>query len=73
MRLLERERELATLEAVVLEGGVVTVEGGAGIGKTSLLAAAAAQAAELGYDVRGARSSKPASPSVWSASSLNGA
>src|SRR5436309_336992 len=41
MRLLEREHELATLEAALMEGGVVIVEGGAGIGKTSLLAAVA--------------------------------
>jgi DNA-binding CsgD family transcriptional regulator len=58
MRLLEREHELATLEAVLMEGGVVIVEGGAGIGKTSLLAAAAERAAELGHEVLRARGSE---------------
>ena len=58
MRLLEREDELATLEAVLSEGGVLMVEGGAGIGKTSLLAAAAERAAEFGYEVLRARGSE---------------
>src|SRR5437899_7409114 len=58
MRLLEREHELATLEAVLMEGGVVIVEGGAGIGKTSLLAAAAERAAELRHEVLRARGSE---------------
>ena len=35
--LLERERELAALDALLDGGGVVVVEGGAGIGKTSLV------------------------------------
>jgi len=58
MRLLEREDELATLEAVLMEGGVLIVEGGAGIGKTSLLAAAAERAAELGHEVLRGRGSE---------------
>jgi DNA-binding CsgD family transcriptional regulator len=35
--LLERERELAVLDALLEDGGAVVVEGGAGIGKTSLV------------------------------------
>ena len=58
MRLLEREEELAAVEAVLREGGVLLVEGGAGIGKTSLLAAAAERAAELGHEVVRARGSE---------------
>ena len=58
MRLLEREDELATLEDVLVKGGVLMVEGGAGIGKTSLLAAAAERAAGLGYEVLRARGSE---------------
>ena len=58
MRLLEREDELVTLEDVLVKGGVLIVEGGAGIGKTSLLAAAAERAAELGHEVLRARGSE---------------
>src|ERR671933_31922 len=58
MRLLEREHELATLEAVLSEGGVLIVQGGAGIGKTSLLAAATERAGELGQEVLRARGSE---------------
>ncbi|MDQ3978771.1 MAG: hypothetical protein M3314_04365, partial [Actinomycetota bacterium] len=58
MRLLEREDELAALEAVLMEGGVLIVEGGAGIGKTSLLAAAAERAAEFGHEVLRGRGSE---------------
>ncbi len=58
MRLLEREDELATLEDVLVKGGVLMVEGGAGIGKTSLLAAAAERAGELGYEVLRSRGSE---------------
>lgn len=58
MRLLERENELATLEAVLTDGGVLVIEGGAGIGKTSLLAAAAERAAALGHEVLRARGSE---------------
>lgn len=58
MRLLEREDELAALDAVLIEGGVLMVEGGAGIGKTSLLAAATGRAAGLGQEVMRARGSE---------------
>src|SRR6266567_2002248 len=58
MRLFEREHELATLEAVLMEGGVLIVEGGAGIGKTSLLAAAVERAAKTGHEVLRARGSE---------------
>src|SRR5690242_8357612 len=39
-------------------GGVLVVEGGAGIGKTSLLAAATRRATELGYETLRARGSQ---------------
>src|SRR6266581_9408849 len=58
VRLLEREDELAAVESVLQEGGVVTVQGGAGMGKTSLLAAGAERAAELGHEVLRARGSE---------------
>jgi predicted ATPase len=58
VRLLEREDELATLEAVLMKGGVLMVEGGAGIGKTSLLTAGAERGAELGHEVLRARGSE---------------
>ncbi len=58
MRLLEREDELAALEDGLREGGVLMVEGGSGIGKTSLLAAAAERAAALGHELVRARGSE---------------
>ena len=58
VRLLEREDELAALDAVLIEGGVLVVEGGAGVGRTSLLAAAAERAAGLGHEVVRARGSE---------------
>ena len=58
-RLRERERELAAVE-VLLErrGGVLVVEGRAGIGKTSLVEVACSRADELGYEVVRARGSE---------------
>jgi DNA-binding CsgD family transcriptional regulator len=55
--LLEREEELAAIAALLAEpdGAVVAVEGAAGIGKTELLAAAAAMARERGAEVLTAR------------------
>jgi DNA-binding CsgD family transcriptional regulator len=49
--LVERERELAAIDAVVARGGVLVIEGGAGIGKTVLLDAAASRAGACGYRV----------------------
>jgi DNA-binding CsgD family transcriptional regulator len=57
MRLLERNRELTAIKAVVDRGGVLVVEGGAGIGKTSLLKAAADLAARRGHEVLRGRGS----------------
>ncbi len=70
--MLERETELATLEALLAaardgEGRLVVVEGSAGIGKTRLLAETR-KLAELG-GVRGARLRAAAS---WRASSRSG-
>jgi len=53
--LLERTCELETLWGVVEAGGVAVVEGEAGIGKTSLLEATGARAAEAGARVLRAR------------------
>ena len=49
--LLERDSELATLDALLDGGGVVVVEGGAGIGKTSLLAECCERARQGGWRV----------------------
>jgi len=47
--LLERERELAAVERLLAgDGGVLVIEGGAGIGKTSLLVVGCTRSAELG-------------------------
>ena len=46
--LVERERELDAVARVVRERGVLVIEGGAGLGKTSLLQAACRQAAARG-------------------------
>ena len=58
MNLLERERELATVEELLAGGGAVVVEGAAGIGKTALVGAACQRAAELGHEVLRARGSE---------------
>ena len=57
-KLLERERELAAV-AELLErgGGVLVIEGGVGIGKTSLLDAACGLADGLGHEILRARGS----------------
>ena len=60
--LLERERELAAIErllehAAAARGQLAAIEGPAGIGKTTLLAAAATLARERGATVLGARGS----------------
>src|SRR3954449_6848397 len=60
LRLLEREAELAALEAMLAaarlgDGRLVIVEGGAGIGKTRLLAEARALAAAADFEVLTAR------------------
>jgi DNA-binding CsgD family transcriptional regulator len=58
-KLLERERELAAVEALLGRGGgVLVVEGGAGVGKTSLIDAASRRATELGHEVARARGSE---------------
>src|SRR5262249_28753637 len=58
MELVERGRELAAIAGLMAEGGVLVVEGGAGIGKTALLEAAAARAAAAGRNVLRARGSE---------------
>ena len=57
--LIERERELAVVEELLgRRSGVLTIEVGVGIGKTSLVQAACRRAQELGYDVLSARGSE---------------
>ena len=58
-RLRERERDLAAVEELLEHrGGVLLIEGRAGIGKTSLVEAACSRADELGHEVVRARGSK---------------
>src|SRR5262245_26671421 len=58
-QLVEREHELAEVDALLERGsGVLIVEGGAGIGKTSLLEAACRRGQDLGYEVLRARGSE---------------
>src|SRR5262249_24559726 len=52
------EGELAAVEALLERGGVLVVEGRAGIGKTSLLEAARRRADELGHESLHARGSE---------------
>ena len=57
--LLERERELAAVEELLgRRSGVLIIEVGVGIGKTSLVQAACRRAQELGYDVLSAQGSE---------------
>jgi DNA-binding CsgD family transcriptional regulator len=57
-RLRERERDLAAVgELLERRGGVLVIEGGAGIGKTSLIEEACSRAEELGHEVVRARGS----------------
>ena len=56
VRLLEREPELAEVEALLQRrAGILLIEGGAGLGKTSLVEVACRRAEELGYGVLRAR------------------
>ena len=58
-RLRERKRDLAAVEELLEHrGGVLLIEGGAGIGKTSLVEAACSRADELGHEVVRARGSE---------------
>jgi DNA-binding CsgD family transcriptional regulator len=58
-RLRERERDLAAVEELLEHrGGVLLIEGRAGIGKTSLVEAACSRAGELGHEVVRARGSE---------------
>jgi len=56
--LVERDGELAALEGLLAGGGVVVVEGGAGIGKTTLVDVACGRAGGLGWEVLRARGSE---------------
>jgi DNA-binding CsgD family transcriptional regulator len=59
VRLLERERELAAVEVFLGRGeGLLLVEGGLGLGKTSLVEAACRRAGVLGYLVLRSRGSE---------------
>jgi predicted ATPase len=58
VRLLEREDELAAVGGVLDQGGVLVVEGGAGIGKTALLDAVCERAARAGWHVLRGRGSE---------------
>jgi len=54
--LLERERELAAVDALLgRRGGILLVEGRAGIGKTSLLEAACRRSKDRGHEIVRAR------------------
>jgi DNA-binding CsgD family transcriptional regulator len=57
IKLLERESELATVRAFARRGGVLVVEGRAGVGKTAILDAACIQARRVGRLVLRARGS----------------
>ena len=55
MKLFERERELGVLERVLDEGGLLVIEGPAGIGKSSLLQVAVHRQSDRGSRVASAR------------------
>jgi AAA ATPase domain len=58
-KLVERERELAAIDALLERGGgVLVVEGGVGVGKTSLVDAACRRAQDAGRDTLSARGSE---------------
>ena len=57
-KLLERERELAAVDDLLERGGVVLVEGRAGIGKTALLEEACRRAVGVGHELVRARGSE---------------
>ncbi len=57
-RLFERERELAAVDELLDEGGVLLIEGRAGIGKTALLEEACGRVAGVGREVLRARGSE---------------
>jgi hypothetical protein len=57
MKLLERESELATIRATLRRGGLIVIEGGAGVGKTAILDAAGGTAVQKGRLVIRARGS----------------
>lgn len=70
--LLERERELESVAALLDsaatgDGRVVLLSGPAGIGKSSLLEAIAADAAERGFTVARSRGDEPGSELDWGA------
>jgi DNA-binding CsgD family transcriptional regulator len=57
--LLERERELAAVDELLeRRGAALVVEGGVGVGKSSLLEVACRRAADLGHEVLRARGSE---------------
>ena len=57
--LLEREREVAAVDELLRRGGgMLMVEAGVGVGKTSLLEAACQRAAGLGHEILRARGSE---------------
>ena len=59
MKLLERHRELTAIETLLkLPGEILLIEGGIGLGKTTLVEAACRRAAELGYEVLRSRGSE---------------
>jgi DNA-binding CsgD family transcriptional regulator len=58
VKLLEREAELATMRAFVRRGGVLVVEGRAGVGKTAILDAACGMAERVGCLLLRARGSE---------------